>query len=157
MKNNLIQNLKILSLALVIGLGVHSLSAFGTNPSSIPPTVNVPAPINTSAENQQISTNGGSSSSLLNVDGMLSTSTLGDFGDATLAAESGNVTIRPAGGGGGSTMLTVQGSAYARLSTSTNTLVATSCIFNQGQTGTPTICADATGQLLLCDAPATSC
>ncbi len=43
--------LKILGLALVIGLGVSAVSAF-TNPGSTSPGANVPAPINTGINNQ---------------------------------------------------------------------------------------------------------
>jgi len=51
MKNNLTQYIKILGIALIIGLGVSAVSAF-TNPGSTSPGVNVPDPVNTGIENQ---------------------------------------------------------------------------------------------------------
>lgn len=52
MKKNLLKNLKILSLAIFLAFGVHSVSANPTASPTAADNQNIPAPITTSSDNQ---------------------------------------------------------------------------------------------------------
>lgn len=83
MKNfNIIKNLKVIVLALVIGLGVSFAYGSWVPPTGTAPSNNAPAPLNIGGGNQS---KGGTqaplASSLLNINGILSANDILSFGD----------------------------------------------------------------------------